>query len=137
MRRYRSAGSGSLNTTLYLWTAERPEQISAAGRVLERNTDVVVRGLTEVTGGPLEYERRISKAWSAFHAQGARFTSKRLSWGHDGNVGLAMPLLSWHLEVGATTRSSLDATVIRNAMGMCNFEGEGCLSWRARTLRDK
>lgn len=66
---------------IHLWTLERPAQMSVAGRVLQAEEDLIVLGLRMVVGGPLEYERRISKAWFAFHTQGARLTSKCLSLG--------------------------------------------------------
>lgn len=52
-----------------------------AGRVLKAEGDLMVIGLSVVRGGPLEYERRIAKAWPAFYAQGGRLTSKRLPVG--------------------------------------------------------
>lgn len=51
-----------------LWTLERPDQITIAGRVWKAGNYFSVLGLNVVTGGPLEYERRVGKAWSALHA---------------------------------------------------------------------
>lgn len=56
----KSTNSVSLSTNVR--SPERPAQISVAGRVLKADDDLVVLGLSVVTGGPLEYERRIAKA---------------------------------------------------------------------------
>lgn len=58
------------------WSIERPAGISVAGRALEAEEDPIVLGRSVVTGGPPEFERHIAKARPAFHAQGARLTSK-------------------------------------------------------------
>lgn len=44
-----------------------------------QNKACILHSLSVVTGGPLEHERRISKAWSALHAHRARPTAKCLS----------------------------------------------------------
>lgn len=64
----------------HVWTFERPARISVAGRTLQAEGDLIVFGLSVVTGGPLEFARRIANARSAFHAQRARLTSKYLSF---------------------------------------------------------
>lgn len=83
-------------------------------------------GLSAVIGGPPDYERRISSGWSAFHAQGARLTSKCLSVGIQlerrlRQVSPASAGGSWGWLWTDTTRSRVDATTsraIRNMMGL-------------------
>lgn len=66
---------------MHLWTFWSPAQFTMAGCALKADEDLIVLSLCVVTGGPPGYERRISKAWSALHAQTVRITSECLSLG--------------------------------------------------------
>lgn len=63
-------------------TLQRPAQVTvAAARVLRAQDDMIVLGFSVVTGGPFEYDRRIEKAWSAFHAhKGPRHLEVFVPW---------------------------------------------------------
>lgn len=67
--------------------------------------DLVALRLIVVSGGPLEHERRISKAWPALHAHRARLTSNCLSlgtwwerWLRHVSPVLAFRFWDWHNE---------------------------------------
>lgn len=60
--------------TLHLWTSRRPARIKVAGSWQGAEDDLAVRGFSTVTGGPLEYERSVRRAWAAFHSHKARVT---------------------------------------------------------------
>lgn len=67
--------TGSADHKMHQWSLGCPARISVAGRTLEAEEDLIVFGFSVGKGVPLKFERRIAKAWSAFHAQGTRLTS--------------------------------------------------------------
>lgn len=99
-------------------------------------------GNSTVTGGPPEFERRISKAWSAFHAHRTRLTMYVLvscdTLGPSAAPclpGLGLLLLGVALDV--VSRSRAGATVSRIIRSVMVLREDECWwSWDARTLRD-
>lgn len=129
---------------MHLWEVHRPARIEVADKCLANKNDLTLLGLSAVTGGPLECERRISRAWAAFDAQRARLTSKSPSMGARWerwlrHVSPVLALGSWGWLWDATAKSRVDATMNRMVLSMLGHgkpEDEAPLRWHDRTLRE-
>lgn len=102
----------------HLWSLERLARIEFAGCALTAADEMVVLGLSMVTGSALEYEHRVSKVCSEFCAQRARFVPKRLYLGLScDSLFLAFEILGslWN-DMAEWTRSSNRR--FRKAMGI-------------------
>lgn len=85
---------------MHLGSVVRPTHASLAGRVLQATEDLFVLGLSVVAGGTPEFDCRIGKVCSGFHAHRARLTSKSLSLGTRcerwlGHISPALAFRSW------------------------------------------
>lgn len=94
---------------MHLWVLKRPAQITIAGAgMLEAEDDLIVFGLNVVAGGPSEYERCVSKAWSELVPTWPALPRSACPSGRSGSVGFATsPQPDFRTITGGTPGSAL------------------------------
>lgn len=141
---YNAPASDSHTTSIACGPPETPAAIVVACEALQAEGDLTGLWMNVITCGPPEYEKRITKVWSAWLQHRPRLTSKRRSdrTRLEGRMCNVVPIPGFGSSGWAwdpTTISRIDGIVhriVRSIMGCGKTEEEGWLSWHTRTLRE-
>ena len=128
---------------IHLWALQRPSTLLIRQHVFEAEEDLIVLGMSAVTGGVPESERRIQRAWAVFHSQKKylmpRAIPRKVRWQRwKAFVGATLAHGSWGWLWDGTLVGRIDTivhTMVRRMFGPRPRPDEPYISWYQRATR--